>query len=158
MQVKETLPINMRTMVLPNLKEFETFPAAGPGGQALADINGCAASIERYLDLHAPGMPAPLVRWTNYKEDVGTYQGALQAKDRYSRHSTTTPGATARMIRPSCLAFSTPSSMFVQQWPGTCAWMAANNETTVLDRVYGEKPIDWAGGHDLKKMNERRAA
>ncbi len=29
---------------------------------------------------------------------------------------------------------------------------------TVLDRVYGTKPIDWAGGHDLQKMNERRTA
>jgi Fic-DOC domain mobile mystery protein B len=28
----------------------------------------------------------------------------------------------------------------------------------VLTRVYGEKPIDWVGGHDLQKMNERRAA
>jgi Fic-DOC domain mobile mystery protein B len=29
---------------------------------------------------------------------------------------------------------------------------------TVLQRIYGAKPIDWAGGHDLQKMNERRAA
>jgi Fic-DOC domain mobile mystery protein B len=29
---------------------------------------------------------------------------------------------------------------------------------TVLDRVYMAKPIDWAGGHDLQKMNERRTA
>ena len=29
---------------------------------------------------------------------------------------------------------------------------------TVLDRVYKAKPIDWAGGHDLQKMNARRAA
>jgi len=29
---------------------------------------------------------------------------------------------------------------------------------TVLDRVYKAKPIDWAGGHDLQKMNERRTA
>jgi Fic-DOC domain mobile mystery protein B len=29
---------------------------------------------------------------------------------------------------------------------------------TVLDRVYGAKPIDWAGGYDLQKMNERRTA
>jgi Fic-DOC domain mobile mystery protein B len=29
---------------------------------------------------------------------------------------------------------------------------------TVLDRVYESKPIDWAGGHDLQKMGERRAA
>jgi Fic-DOC domain mobile mystery protein B len=28
----------------------------------------------------------------------------------------------------------------------------------VLKHVYGVKPIDWAGGHDLQKMNERRAA
>ena len=26
----------------------------------------------------------------------------------------------------------------------------------ILDRVYGTKPIDWAGGHDLQKMNVRR--
>jgi len=29
---------------------------------------------------------------------------------------------------------------------------------TVLDRVYGAKPIDWAGGYDLQKMNDRRTA
>jgi hypothetical protein len=29
---------------------------------------------------------------------------------------------------------------------------------TVLSRVYQAKPIDWAGGHDLQKMNVRRAA
>jgi Fic-DOC domain mobile mystery protein B len=29
---------------------------------------------------------------------------------------------------------------------------------TVLSRVYKAKPIDWAGGHDLQKMNVRRAA
>jgi Fic-DOC domain mobile mystery protein B len=26
----------------------------------------------------------------------------------------------------------------------------------MLDGVYGAKPIDWAGGHDLQKMNPRR--
>ncbi|WP_448034552.1 mobile mystery protein B [Bradyrhizobium liaoningense] len=29
---------------------------------------------------------------------------------------------------------------------------------SVLDRVYNAKPIDWAGGHDLQRMNERRTA
>lgn len=29
---------------------------------------------------------------------------------------------------------------------------------TVLERVYGAKPIDWTGGQDLQKMNERRTA
>ncbi|MGY3076417.1 Fic-DOC domain mobile mystery protein B [Bradyrhizobium sp. LM6.10] len=28
----------------------------------------------------------------------------------------------------------------------------------VLNRVYKAKPIDWTGGHDLQKMNERRTA
>jgi hypothetical protein len=28
----------------------------------------------------------------------------------------------------------------------------------VLDRVYGAEPIDWACGHDIQKMNERRFA
>jgi Fic-DOC domain mobile mystery protein B len=27
---------------------------------------------------------------------------------------------------------------------------------TMLVRVYGKRPIDWAGGYDLQKMNERR--
>ena len=29
---------------------------------------------------------------------------------------------------------------------------------TVLERIYRTKPIDWAGGHDLQKMNDRRNA
>jgi Fic-DOC domain mobile mystery protein B len=29
---------------------------------------------------------------------------------------------------------------------------------TILVRVYGAAPIDWSGGHDLQKMNDRRAA
>jgi Fic-DOC domain mobile mystery protein B len=28
----------------------------------------------------------------------------------------------------------------------------------VLDRIYKAQPIDWAGGHDLQKMNGRRTA
>lgn len=80
-----TLPINMRAMMLPPMKTFEAFPTVGPDGETLADINGHAAAIECYVDLYADGLPPPLVRWTNYKEDVDAYQGALQQKDRYSR-------------------------------------------------------------------------
>jgi Fic-DOC domain mobile mystery protein B len=29
---------------------------------------------------------------------------------------------------------------------------------TILTRVYKAEPIDWAGGHDLQKINDRRAA
>jgi fido (protein-threonine AMPylation protein) len=28
----------------------------------------------------------------------------------------------------------------------------------VLERIYDAKSIDWAGGHDLQKMNDRRVA
>jgi len=79
------LPANMRTMVLPHLKEFEAFPTIGPSGHTQADINGRAASIECYLDLYAAGLPSPVVRWANYKEDVQAYQGSLENKDRYSK-------------------------------------------------------------------------
>jgi hypothetical protein len=88
-------------MVLPPLKEFEAFPAIGPGGTAPADINGRAASIECYLNLHADGFPPPLVRWTNYKEDVGTYHGALQDKERYTRAYFDNVGRVGATMRPS---------------------------------------------------------
>ena len=29
------------------------------------------------------GLPRPLVRWTNFKEDLGAYQGSLVEKERY---------------------------------------------------------------------------
>ena len=29
---------------------------------------------------------------------------------------------------------------------------------TVLTRIYGAKPIDWANGRDLQKINDRRLA
>ena len=72
-------------MVLPSLEDFASFPCIGPSGLELTDINGCAASTECFLDLRGRGLPEPLVRWTNYKEDVVRYQGALEHKDRFSK-------------------------------------------------------------------------
>ena len=80
---KMVLPMNMRTITLPPLDAFSKFPSCGPDGELLADINGKAASIECYLDLSANGLPRPLVRWTNFKEDMGVYQGSLVEKERY---------------------------------------------------------------------------
>lgn len=37
------------------------------------------------IDLGASGLPRPLVRWTNFKEDAALYQGALLQKDCYCR-------------------------------------------------------------------------
>jgi len=79
------LPVNMRAMTLPALNEFIAFQTVGPEGETEADINGRAAAIECYLDLEADGLPPPVVRWTNFKEDVAVYQGALQHKDLYSK-------------------------------------------------------------------------
>ncbi|WP_051208314.1 HEPN/Toprim-associated domain-containing protein [Saccharospirillum impatiens] len=75
------LPKNMQIMKLPDLAQFQEFPTIGPHGEALANINGSAASIECYLDLGE----AAKVRWTNYREDTSKYQGSLVAKDRYKK-------------------------------------------------------------------------
>ncbi|MDI9777089.1 hypothetical protein EQ845_12225 [Pseudomonas putida] len=78
-------PVNMKAMVLPDLDELREFPAKGPCGVANADINGCAAAIECYLDLNLKGRPPAQVTWTNYKESLGIYQGALDFKDSYAK-------------------------------------------------------------------------
>ena len=78
-------PVNMRAMVLPDLEELREFPARGPGGVANADINGRAAAIECYLDLRLKDRPPAQVTWTNYKESLGIYQGALDFKDSYAK-------------------------------------------------------------------------
>ncbi|MNJ48106.1 hypothetical protein D3C77_432910 [compost metagenome] len=80
-----TFPVNMRSMVLPDLEEFRDFPARGPSGVENADINGCAAAIECYLDLRLKNRPPAQVTWTNYKESLRIYQGALEFKESYAK-------------------------------------------------------------------------
>lgn len=80
------LPANMRVTKLPDRPQFEHFPTTGPSGESVADINGRAAAIECYLDLEQPDLPTPVVRWGNYKGDVRRYQGALVAKDKFTKH------------------------------------------------------------------------
>jgi hypothetical protein len=75
----------MRAMLLPDLDVFRQFPARGPEGEHLADINGRAAAIECYLDHRLGEFPAPQVVWTNYKKEMDTYQGALEHKESYMR-------------------------------------------------------------------------
>jgi hypothetical protein len=77
------LPANMRAMMLPELDGFRSFPAHGPDGLTLADINRSAAAIECYLDLTKNRRPPAAVRWTNYKSEISAYQGALEYKDTY---------------------------------------------------------------------------
>ncbi|MGA2637430.1 HEPN/Toprim-associated domain-containing protein [Methylocella sp.] len=80
------LPGNMRSMLLPDLEEFRTFPARGPEGVSACDINGRAAAIECYLDFNLSEYPPPQVVWTNYKKDIGAWHGALDHKESYMRH------------------------------------------------------------------------
>ncbi|WP_257168178.1 HEPN/Toprim-associated domain-containing protein [Bradyrhizobium sp. SRS-191] len=80
-----TLPANMRGIMLPELEEFRSFPAEGPEGLHNSNINCRAAAIECYLDLNVGGHPPAKVLWTNYKKSLGTYQGALEYKESYSK-------------------------------------------------------------------------
>lgn len=80
-----TLPGNMRSMLLPNLEAFASFPARGPEGVSLADINGRAAAIECYLDLDLPVHGPAQVIWSNYKKEVDAWHGALEFKESYQR-------------------------------------------------------------------------
>ncbi|SFP96660.1 HEPN/Toprim-associated domain-containing protein [Sphingomonas rubra] len=77
---------NLRAMMLPAIEELRSFPALGPEGLAEVDINGRAAAIECYLDLNLPGYPPARVIWTNYKRELGIWQGVLEHKESYDRH------------------------------------------------------------------------
>jgi hypothetical protein len=79
------MPVNMRAIMLPELEEFRSFPTQGPEGLHHSDINRRAAAIECYLDLDVADYPPAKVVWTNHKKSLGTYQGALEHKDAYSR-------------------------------------------------------------------------
>ncbi|WP_028103273.1 HEPN/Toprim-associated domain-containing protein [Pseudoduganella violaceinigra] len=79
-----TFPTNMRATVLPDIEELRNFPARGPDGITYVDINRRAAAIECYLDLRLKDRKPPQVTWTNYKEKLGVYQGALDFKESYA--------------------------------------------------------------------------
>ena len=78
-----TLPFNMRGIMLPELEAFRSFPAQGPEGVRSADINHRAAAIECYLDLNLTDYPPAKAIWTNYKKELGVYQGALEYKESF---------------------------------------------------------------------------
>ncbi len=78
-------PSNMRAIMLPELDAFRAFPSQGPEGLHNSDINSRAAAIECYLDLDVgDGAPAKIL-WTNYKKNLGIYQGALENKEAYGK-------------------------------------------------------------------------
>jgi hypothetical protein len=72
---------NMRILKLPDSLNFTEIDTIGPNGRHKANINGCAAAIECYLDLGAQ----PLVRWTSFNSKTNNYQGELINKTGYMR-------------------------------------------------------------------------
>ncbi|MBE6772846.1 MAG: hypothetical protein E7544_01335 [Ruminococcaceae bacterium] len=76
---------NLKFYHLPNIPEFERFLTIGPTGKSYQDINGKAVSIECFLDLAFGVDNPPEIRWTIYNEKSQKYQGALIAKDNYTR-------------------------------------------------------------------------
>lgn len=74
------MPGNMRSMLLPDIDELQSFPALGPDGLSICDINGRAGAIECYLDLNLNGLAPARVIWSNYKKDVDAWHGALEHK------------------------------------------------------------------------------
>lgn len=83
---KLKLPANMRAIHLPDHEEFKKFVTYGPDGENISDINGRAAAIECYLDLHLDQYPSAKVIWSNFKKDIGVWHGVLDFKESYSKH------------------------------------------------------------------------
>lgn len=86
-QCKENLDNipNLLFYHLPDYLSFNHFLTIGPNGEHYEDINGKAVSIECFLDLSFVAERTPKVRWTNYNNKSGQYQGALIEKDEYTR-------------------------------------------------------------------------
>lgn len=75
---------NLRITKLPYVSEFENMDTIGPQGSSNENINGTAVAIECFLDFSACH-ESPAIRWTNFVEKAGKYQGALVNKDEYVR-------------------------------------------------------------------------
>jgi len=80
------LPSNMRAMLLPDLEELRDFKTLGPEGINTSDINGRAAAIECYLDLHLDQYPPAQITWSNFKKDIEAWHGVLDFKESYSKY------------------------------------------------------------------------
>lgn len=80
------MPKTMRSMLLPDIDELNSFPALGPEGVSNCNINGRAAAIECYLDLNLAGRPTAQVIWNNYKKEIKAWHGVLEYKESYASH------------------------------------------------------------------------
>ncbi|WP_341314549.1 HEPN/Toprim-associated domain-containing protein [Paraburkholderia sp. IMGN_8] len=114
------LPLNMGTLVLPDMQEFRQFPSQGPDGVRNSDINGRAAAIECYLDLNLPQYGPAKVVWTNYKRDSGVYHGALEYKESYANEFFDQKRETIRDGRYDVSKIERVLDALVEE----CSWLA----------------------------------
>jgi hypothetical protein len=89
-------PTSMRILRLPDLPALGSIASIGTSGETNDNVNGRAASIEAYLDLEWHANRPALVRWTNYVQSLGVYQGALESKEFYVRRFLDLRGADIR--------------------------------------------------------------
>lgn len=75
---KLDLPANIRVLKLPDLAELSEIETVGPTGRHPADLNGCGAAIECYLDLG----DNPCAHWKSLNNSTGKYQAEIMEKDR----------------------------------------------------------------------------
>lgn len=114
------LPLNMGTLVLPDMEEFRQFPSQGPNGITNSDINGRAAAIECYLDLNLPQYGPAKVVWTNYKKDIGVYHGALEHKESYANEFFDQKAETIRDGRYDVSKIERVLDALIEE----CSWLA----------------------------------
>lgn len=77
-------PPNVRLMLLPDTKLAARYPTLGPAGLSRMNVNGSGAPIELYLgrsSLKDRGGKLRPVRWSQWIENVGRYQGVIQDKE-----------------------------------------------------------------------------
>jgi hypothetical protein len=75
-------------MLLPDTKLAANYPTLGPAGLGRMDVNGAGAPIELYMGRSSlKGSDGKLrpIRWTQWIESIGLYQGVIQEKETVSR-------------------------------------------------------------------------
>lgn len=78
-----SVPASFRVLPYPDLDLARNYPAYGPAGLAVQDINGLACSIELFFGADVLTVDGGLVpiQWKGYDERLQAYQGEIMRKD-----------------------------------------------------------------------------
>jgi hypothetical protein len=82
------LPSNVRVLRYPDIPRAASYPAQGPSGLQIQNVNGLAGSIELYFGedvLRASGGELMPVQWGSYNAVLKKYQGELVDKVELNR-------------------------------------------------------------------------